>query len=457
MKINKSIFRAYDIRGIYPKDIDDEVAYVIGQAIGTKAIQMGKKSVLIGYDNRLSSVPISENLIKGVTSTGADVINLGLVTSPMYYYGRILLDNWIGMMITASHNPKEYNGFKLSFEEKGNALGDEILEFRDFIIQGDFIKGEVEGIEEKYDITEDYINLIKDSLDFGNRRVKVILDCGNGTGSIIADRLLNELPIDYKLLYAESDGNFPNHPADPSVYENMLDLKESVLENKYDIGLMIDADGDRIGVVDEKGDIISVDILMAIFYRHLNDSLKNRKALFDVKCSKSLTDELEKLDIEPIMNRTGNSYAYRAVQEKNIDFGGEYSGHLFFNDKFPGIDDGLYAGLRLVELLSQSDLDLSLFKKGINKYYSTPELKLEVTDRSKFSIIEDVKKYAKEKGYKSIDIDGIRVEWEDSWALVRASNTGPHITMRFEATTIERLEEVKEEFTLLLDKLKVSY
>lgn len=450
MEINKSIFRAYDIRGIYPLEINDEFAYLFGQAMGTYIIQLGKKEILIGFDNRISSIPISNFLIKGILSTGANVINLGLVTTPMFYYGRILLNNWAGIMITASHNPMEYNGFKISFNKKGNALSDEIENFRNFILQKKFLKGN--GKERKFNIKNDYIKLIKNSLSFGKRKINVIVDCGNGTSSIIVDEVLKELPINYKLLYANSDGTFPNHHPDPSVRENLKDLQKKVIENKYDIGLMLDADADRIGIVDENGQVLDNDIYMAIMYRYLNFNLKNRTALFDVKCSKALSDELDNLNIKKMISRTGNSYIYRAIHENKIDFGGEYSGHIFFNDKFPGIDDGLYAGLRLIELLSNTDKKIDDLTKNINKYYSTEEIKIEVSDISKFLIVDKVKEYAKSKNYNYIDIDGVRIEWEDSWALIRASNTGPNILLRFESKNKEKLKMIKNEFISLLNQ-----
>ena len=264
-------------------------------------------------------------------------------------------------------------------------------------------------------------------------------------------------PIDLIMLYDVSDGNFPNHHPDPSVKENQIDLAKKVVELGYDFGFGVDGDADRVGVVDELGNIISSDIYMLIMYRHLNKNLKTRKALFDVKCSRALIDDLKKLNIEPIMYRTGNSYANLMMQEGNFDFGGEYSGHLFFRDKFIGIDDGIYAGLRMLELLSKTDKPLSQLYNDINKYYSTEELRAKVTDENKFQIVEKVKEYCINKNYKIIDIDGIRVEFEDGWALVRASNTGPNLTVRFEAKTQERAQSLQKEFEDLIKKLTNEY
>lgn len=451
MNIETVIFREYDMRGIYPENINEELAFTLGKSFGTYVLNLGKKEVLVGYDNRLSSVGLSEALISGLISTGINVTNLELVTTPMFYYARNYLNIWSGIMITASHNPSEYNGFKISFDEKGNAVGQEIYDFRDFTLKGEFVSGQ--GLEKKYDIKNQYIQLIKESLNFGDRKIKVVVDCGNGTGSVIIKDILDALPLEYSLLYAESDGTFPNHHPDPSVSENLKDLQRKVLELNYDLGFAIDADADRVRIIDELGNILNVDLYMIIMYRYLKDKLKNNTALFDVKCSKALIDELEKLGIKKIMSRTGNSYLYRRVHEENVDFGGEYSGHVFFNDRFPGFDDGIYGGLRMVETLSHTDKPLSHLLEGINHYFSTDELKLDVTEENKFEIIEKLKKYLQNKGYHYNSIDGARIEFEDGWALIRASNTGPYLTLRFEAKTKEQLNTIKKDFMIIINKI----
>lgn len=347
-------------------------------------------------------------------------------------------------MITASHNPKEYNGFKISFSKIGNAYGEQIIEFRDFTHNLNFDTGT--GTETKIDIRQDYLELLKKSINLGNRKIKIVADCGNGTGSIVIKDVLDMLPIEYELIYSTSDGNFPNHHPDPSVAKNMIDLGNKVVELGYDFGIGIDGDADRVGIVDETGKIIPTDLVMAIIYRYIHKTMKNKKALFDVKCSKALIDELEKLELEPVMYRTGNSYSNMKMQEGDFDFGGEYSGHIFFRDKFPGFDDGIYGGLRLIEILSHTDKKMSQLLEGINKYYSTEEIKIAVTDETKFEIVEKVKQYAINKKYNIITLDGVRVTFEDGWVLVRASNTGPNLTIRFEANTEKRLEELQNEF-----------
>lgn len=448
--INPNIFREYDIRGIYGEDLTEDVAYTIGKSFGTYIKKLGFTKTVIGYDNRLSSPSLSKCLIKGILETGIDVINLGLVTTPMYYFAKYYLEIYSGIMITASHNPKEYNGFKISFSKIGNAYGEKIIEFRDFTKALQFDNGK--GTEIKLDLKSSYLKLIRNSIDLGNRKIKVVVDCGNGTGSVVIKDVLDLFPIQYELLYCDSDGNFPNHHPDPSVSKNMVDLGNKVVELGYDFGIGIDGDADRVGIVDEKGNVIPTDLVMAIIYRYLLPNMKNKKALFDVKCSKALIDDLENLGLEPVMYRTGNSYTNMKMQEGDFDFGGEYSGHIFFRDKFPGFDDGIYGGLRIIEILSHCEQKISELLDGIHHYYSTEEMKVAVTDETKFEIVEKVKEYAKTKNYQMITLDGVRVTFDDGWALVRASNTGPNLTVRFEAISEERLNELQTEFMNVIDE-----
>ncbi len=447
--INKEIFREYDIRGVYGKDLDINVAYTIGKSFGTYIKHQGHDTVIVGNDNRESGPVLSNGLIKGLTEAGANVINLGLVTTPMYYYAKKKNKIDTGIMITASHNPREYNGFKISFNLKGNACGQDIFDFRDFTALKQFDQGH--GKITTLDIRKDYLDLVKNSINLGQRKVKVVYDCGNGTGSIIIKDILDMFDIDYELLYCESDPTFPNHHPDPCVHENMKDLSNKVKKLGFDLGIGIDGDADRVGLVDENGNIISSDLIMLIVYRHLKDKMKNKKAIYDVKCSKTLIDEIEKLGLEGKMNRTGNSYMNLAVNDGHYDFGGEYSGHLWFTDKWPGFDDGIYAGLRIIEILSHTDKNLSGLLDNINHYYSTEELKFKAADDIKFDIISKVKDYCEQKDYKIIDVDGVRVTFDDGWALIRASNTGPNITVRFEAKSEARLTEIQKEFTDLLN------
>ena len=450
-EINPKMFREYDLRGVYGTDITEDISYTLGKSFGSYIQKQGETKTLVGHDNRISSPIINKALIQGIIDTGVDVISLGLVTTPMYYFARRSLNLNTGIMITASHNPKDENGFKIAFNPLGNAYGEHIYKFRDFTFEGNFIEGK--GNITNIDIKDKYLDHVCNGIKLGDRKIKVVYDCGNGTGSIIVKDVLDRLNIEYDLLYCESDGSFPNHQPDPAVTANMLDLSKKVKEEGYDLGIGIDGDADRVGIVLENGEIIKTDLFMLIIYRNLKDILKDKKTLFDVKCSRTLIDEIEKLGLKPIMYRTGNSYTNMKMIEEDITFGGEYSGHVFFRDKFPGFDDGIYAGLRMIEILSHKQNKISEELNNISKYYQTEELKIHVSDDIKFDIVNKVKEYSKENGYKIIDIDGVRVEFEDGWALVRASNTGPNLTIRFEAKTEERLNELQEEFTNLIQGL----
>ena len=383
-EINREIFREYDLRSVdAEKELTDDVVYTIGRSFGSYVKKQAKDKVIIGHDNRLTSERISKALIKGITDSGVDVLDLGLVTTPMYYFGRLYYHLPAGIMVTASHCDKEYNGFKISFTEIGNAYGKLIEDFRDFTFKQEFSEGK--GVIEKKDVKEAYLQNVKKSVDLGERKIKVVVDCGNGTGSIIIKDMLDLFDIDYELLYCVSDGNFPNHIADPAVSKNMIDLGSRVKEVKADFGIGIDGDADRVGVVDENGHYLTPDLLMLIIYRNI--VMKTKKALFDVKCSRTLIDGIKDLNLEPLMNRTGNAYCNLKMKDENLDFGGEYSGHFFFNDKYLGFDDGIYSGLRIIEILSKTDKKFSELLDNINKYYSTEELKVKVTEDTKSKIV----------------------------------------------------------------------
>ena len=351
-------------------------------------------------------------------------------------------------MVTASHNPKDENGFKFQFDGL-NAKGEEVLEFRDFTKKGDFSEGE--GKLYFYYIDNAYIKLFKKSLKLEEKRLKVVLDLANATTCVVAKKIFNEFKfLDITYLYDVVDPNFPNHHPDPTIKSNLEDLRKKVLETGADVGISYDGDGDRLGVIDNEGNQIEADKLMIIFIRDLMNTKKKKEFLYDVKCSKALSDEIRKLGAKEVVSRTGNSYEKAAIIEHNLAFGGEYCGHIFFRDRFPGFDSGIYASLRLIEILTKTDQKLSTMLDDVTKYYSTPEIKIATSDEEKLNIVEKVKEYVISKGYKYLDIDGVRVEFDDSWGLIRASNTGPNLTLRFEATTEKRLEEIKEEFMNLL-------
>ena len=450
MELRKEIFREYDIRGIYGEELDETTAYLIGKAYGTKLRELNKKDTVVAYDNRLSSVVLEENLVKGLIETGINVKRLGLATTPMCYFAANYYETNASMMITASHNPKEYNGFKFSYNGIHNAYGDSVKEIYQIIERGEFTQGS--GTVEDMDITIPYTHLLLDKIQLGDRPIKVVYDCGNGTTSVIADQIFANLNVEAIPLFNISDGTFPNHHPDPCVYKNLTKLKEKVLETNADLGIGYDGDGDRVGFIDNLGNMIETDKFMIIMWRYLYNKVEPKKALFDVKCTKALEDELHKLNIIPIEYRTGNSYTRAATAEGNFPLGGELSGHVYFRDKFPGYDDGIYAGLRLIELLSHTDKPLNTLLDGINKYYSTEELKVKVEDKIKFKVIEKMNQYCLRKKYNFLTIDGVKAKFEDGFALVRASNTGPNITMRFEATTETRLKELQDEFTTELNR-----
>lgn len=443
--MDKKIFREYDIRDVYPEFINEDVAYTVGRSYGSILIEKYNQNICcVGYDNRLSSPSLHESLLKGLTESGMNVIDLGLCTTPMFFYGCIL-NHSLGIMITASHNPKDDNGFKFSFDMLGNARGKQVYDFRDYTLEGKFLSGN--GIIKKYDIYPDYKLLFKNSINMNNRKIKVVIDPGNGTTSLFAKELYSMFDnLDIVMINDISDSTFPNHHPDPSVYENLKQLQDKVLEVHADCGIAFDGDGDRIGMVDENGNIISTDKLMVIILRDLFNKLKDKRILYDVKCSKIIEEEAKKLDGEAIICRTGASYTRYEINKNNIPFGGEFSGHLVFRDNFLGFDSAMYVGLRILEILSNTNNTISSLYDGITNYVNTPEIKIKVTDDNKFNIVDKVIDYCKNKNYETILLDGVRVNFPDGWALCRASNTGPNLTLRFEALSNERLEEIKNEF-----------
>ena len=451
-KINPAIFREYDVRGIYGDDLNEDVAYTVGKAFGSYVRELGESKVILGHDNRDSYMEIYSALMQGILDSGVNVFSLGLVTTPMHNFAKIYYDVNAGIMVTASHNPKEYNGFKMSVKKNDSLYGKELQDFKHYLDCYDFKDGKGSVTEE--DVFPAYLDNLKKSLRLGDRKVKVVVDCGNGTGSIFIENILKEFNIEYELLYCDSDCNFPNHIPDPAVKNNLHDLGKMVKDLGYDLGVAVDGDTDRCGMVLEDGSFVPADMIMILFYRDLAEQMEVKKGVFDVKCSMSLIDEIEKLGLKPCMNRTGSVYCRSYVNENNLDFGGEYSGHLFFRDRYLGFDDGIYGILRIIELLSHTDKKISELFDGVNHYFSTEELKVRVTEDNKFNIVNGVIEYAKNKKYTFSLTDGIRVTFDDGWALVRASNTGPDLTVRFEAKTEKRLKEIQNEFISLIDEIK---
>lgn len=456
--INKNIFREYDIRGIYGVDFDDEFAYYLGLAFGSVLHSLGKSKTLVSYDNRSSSLSLYNELIRGIRDTSIDVVGLGLATTPIYYFASNYLNINCGIMVTASHNPKEYNGFKISYNGLYNAYGSDVYKLYDIIINKDFIKDKGVGKFDDVSILDEYIKLLKNNINMGNRKLKVVYDCGNGTTSIIAPYIFKDYKnIEFVPMYCDSDNNFPNHHPDPSQEENMYDLEKMVINTNADLGIAFDGDGDRVGVVSNNGVMIDIDKFMIIIWRDIVNKIYDKRALYDVKCSLALADELDKLGISKTEYRTGNSYMKAKMVEGKFPFGGELSGHVFFQDKFPGYDDGIYAGLRLIEILSNTDKNINNLLEGINNYYNTKELKVEVPDIYKKDLISRVEEYCLNKGYKILTIDGVKVLFDNGFALIRASNTSPNITIRYEAKSKEQLDNIRYEFDNLIDNLKKDY
>ncbi len=453
--IDKSIFREYDIRGIYPTQVNENVAYQVGKSYGSLLKNYYEMDTCcVGMDNRHSSPSLKEELIRGLTEVGMNVIDLGLCTTPMYFYGCIYTHTY-GMMITASHNPKDDNGFKFCFDKYGNARGKQVYDFRDYTLRGKFKTSDEVGKVNNLDIFPYYKSLIKDNIKMGDKRIKVVVDPGNGTTALFAKELYSMFEnLDIVMINDISDADFPNHHPDPCVEENLKQLQTKVKEESADIGIAFDGDGDRVGFVDENSNIIQTDKFMVINTRYLFPTLKKKKTLYDVKCSKIVDEEATKLGGQAILCRTGASYTRYEINKQNIPFGGEFSGHFVYNDRFPGFDSGMYAGLRMLEILSNTDKKFSELLDGITKYYNTPEIKIAVSDDNKFEIVEKVKEYAHEQKLETIEIDGVRINYEDGWALIRSSNTGPNLTLRFEFTTEERLNQVKDEFVNLINTLK---
>jgi len=444
----KEIFKAYDIRGKFPDEINRDVAYTIGKAYGTKLLSIGKNKCIVGYDNRESSIELSLSLSLGILSTGVDVINLGLVTTPMAIYSKEVLKIPSYVMVTASHNPKDDNGFKFSFDESGNVKGDDIDKFYNLVISGNFKEGM--GKFSRYNVEKDYLELFRRGINLGDKKLKVVIDLANGTTSCIARELFEQFDIDLTIINEESDSSFPNHHPDPCVAANQKQLQDKVLELHADLGIGFDGDGDRCGIVDNLGHIIPTDIYMAIMCKDIILNNEDKRILYDVKCSNALKDEIVKWGGVPICYRTGASYTMAKVIDDNILFGGEYSGHVFFNDRIPVIGSGIYAGLRMVEVLSKTDKKLSDLVDSISKYYSTEEIKIHSPNDIKNRVIEDIKKYCINMRFNIDLTDGVKIIRPDSWALIRVSNTGPNITVRFEADTEDKLFLIKREFTNLV-------
>lgn len=437
------IFREYDIRGVYNQQFDLDFAYKLGRTFGTYVFnKTGKKNMRlsIGYDARESSVAIVEKLSQGMKECGADVLVLGLVTTPVCYFSTFQLDLDGAIMVTGSHNPPEYNGFKVSLG-KSTIFGEEIQNLKKIMQTENFINGS--GSVKNYDIFPEYLARYKK--EFADMKpIKVVLDCGNGAAGSIARKLYNVAGLTPEILFEQPDGRFPNHHPDPTVEENLKDLAQKVVETGAVCGIGFDGDADRIGVVDHTGKMIYGDELMTIYARDVLKTKSGANIVGDVKCSDRMYHDIAKHGGEPVMWKTGHSLIKEKVKTEKAPFGGEMSGHVFFADRNYGYDDAPYAGLRLCEILSKTGLNIQQLLAGLPPSYNTPEIRIDTTEEKKVLIVEKVKeKFSKSTGTKVNLIDGIRISFEDGWALARASNTQPVLVVRFESNTKAGLDRIQ--------------
>ena len=439
---SRSIFRAYDIRGVVDKTLTAEVAYDIGRAIGSEAWVRGEQSIVVGRDGRFSGPKLSEALIQGLRDSGRDVIDIGRVPTPIVYFATHYLSTRSGVMVTGSHNPPDYNGFKIVL--KGEILsGSAIKSLHSRTANQDFTMGE--GTLTTQDIQSDYIARVIADVTV-KRPLRVVVDCGNGVAGGVAPVVLRGLGCEVSELYCEVDGHFPNHHPDPSRPENLVDLVEEVRSCKADIGLAFDGDGDRLGVVDSRGNIIWPDQQLMLFAADLLKAQPGGQVIYDVKCSRHLHHQIEEHDGVPLMWKSGHSLMRSKLQETQALLAGEMSGHIFFNDRWYGFDDGLYTAVRLIEILARgNDSSADIFAR-LPQSLSTPELHVELPEGANFELMERLQERANFQGAELIYLDGIRAEFDGGWGLVRASNTTPSLTLRFEADNEEWLAQIKEIF-----------
>ena len=445
MAITESIFREYDIRGEYPNQINEDVVKKIGFAISHKCIDLGIDEICVGRDGRISGKSLLDALIEGIIESGINVLNIDLATSPLLYYAAKKNKNKSGVMITGSHNPKNHNGIKLVISDNP-VSGKEILALIDKGKPSSNSLGNVKEIN----IKDSYIKEVVDSSKI-NKNIKVVIDCGNGAAGFIAPELYKKLGCEVIELFSEVDGNFPNHHPDPGKIDNLKDLINEVRKQKADLGLAFDGDGDRVGLVTDKGDIVFPDKIMMMLCKDIL-SMKKGSVIFDVKCSGALIKIIEKSGGTPIMSPTGHFHIKNGIKKHNPLLAGEMSGHIFFNDKWHGFDDGHYSGVRIIEMISKENESISTINEKLPKLYSTPELNVDVTDDNKFKIIEKFEKNCQLDGEK-ITIDGLRINFQNGWGLLRASNTTPKLVLRFEGDSGESLKSIKESFLNELSRI----
>lgn len=447
MQVNPNIFREYDIRGVADRDLTDQTVTMLGRAFGTTVRRKGLTEVLVGMDNRYSSPRLKKALSSGLLSSGCNVIDIGMLVTPIFYYARVKYGIEAGVMITGSHNPSEDNGFKIALGP-ATIHGAEIQALRKLIEEEDFTSGQ--GNVSSRNPVPDYLAMIKEKIALGPGKLKVAVDCGNGTASYFAVDIIKSLGCEVLPIYCEPDPEFPNHHPDPVKRKNLQDLIKLVLEEKADVGVAYDGDADRIGVVDDSGEVIWGDQYMAVMWPEILAKHPGAQAIIEVKCSQALVDEVERLGGRPVFYKTGHSLIKAKMKELDAPFTGEMSGHMFFADEYYGYDDAYYATGRLLRMLSHSGRPLSALVKKLPKYYSTAETRIPCPDEVKFEVVKRLQEYFRDL-YDVIDVDGVRVQFGDGWGLVRSSNTQPVLVARCEAKTPARLEEIAKTMKDALD------
>ncbi|MBP9597962.1 MAG: phosphomannomutase/phosphoglucomutase [Desulfobacter sp.] len=446
--MHPGIFREYDIRGIAGEEISEQDAHAVGKAYGSMLMGQGRKKVSVGRDCRITSEAYSKAFINGVLSAGCDVVEIGVCPTPVLYYSIHQLDLEGGAMITASHNPPEYNGFKLmSGLDSIHSHG--LQDIRKIIEDQAYTLGH--GTLTTADVISPYIAMIQENITL-KKTIRVGIDAGNGTGGITALPVLRGLGCQVHEIYCDPDGTFPNHEADPTQKKNMTDLIDLVKKYNLDLGIGYDGDADRIGVVDRFGNIIYGDQLMVIYAKEILSRHPGATFISEVKCSMVMYDQIAKMGGNAIMWRTGHSLIKQKMKEENAALAGEMSGHMFFKDRYYGYDDALYASCRLLEIMDSTGLGVDELIKDLPKTFTTPEIRVDCPDAVKFKVVEKIVALYKAR-QKVIDIDGMRAVYEDGWGLVRASNTQPALVLRFEALTQPRLQEIKTEIETDLKKI----
>lgn len=439
--IKKEVFRQYDIRGIVNEELNEESYYLIGKGFGSMLREKGLKTIVIGGDARHTTRSFMDSFIRGALETGCDITDIGLVATPVLYFAIWKLNMDGGAMITASHNPSQYNGCKLNLG-LGSVYAEALQDLLQRILDERFTSGE--GTLVKNDeISDIYMNYIFDNIEI-ERPVKVIVDGGNGMGGPYLPEILRQKGCEVIEMYTDPDGDFPNHHPDPTIEKNMADLSRDIVEAEYEVGIGLDGDADRIGVVDEKGKMLYGDQILNILARDYLKKNPSKSVIADVKCSKVFFDDIEAYGGKAIMYKTGHANIKMYMKEIGVEFAGEMSGHVFLGDRYLGFDDAIYAACRFVEIVSKSTLPVSRFLADQPKMYNTPELHTKCEDSRKFEVVGKVCQEFKDEGYNVNDIDGARITFDDGWGLIRASNTTPVLVTRYEATTQERMEEIRD-------------